>query len=83
PNTALRFRPPSEKRDLTAKKEKGSGVWVLEDRKPKRIVITTGISDGMYSELLPGEVNEGREVIVESLAKPKNQSQSSAPRMRF
>jgi HlyD family secretion protein len=83
PNTALRFRPPSEKRDQTAKKEKGSGVWVLEDKKPKRIAVTTGISDGMYSELLSGEIGEGREVITESLAKPKNQSQSSTPRMRF
>lgn len=82
-NTALRFRPPSEKRGVTEKKEKGSGVWVLEEKKPKRIAITTGISDGTYSELLSGELSEGREVIVESLAKPKTRSQSSAPRMRF
>ncbi len=82
-NTALRFRPPSEKRDLTAKKGKGSGVWVLENKKLKRIAITTGISDGTYTELLSGEIREGQEVIVESLEKPKNQSQSSAPRMRF
>jgi HlyD family secretion protein len=81
PNTALRFRPPSEKRDVTAKKGKGSGIWVLEDKKPKRIAITTGISDGMYSELLSGEISEGREIIVESLSKTK--TQSSAPRMRF
>ena len=83
PNTALRFRPPSEKRGVTEKKEKGSGVWVLEEKKPKRIAITTGISDGTYSELLSGELSEGREVIVESLAKSKTRSQSSAPRMRF
>jgi len=84
-NTALRFRPPTEKKDVTAKKGKGSGVWVLEDKKPKRIAITTGISDGTYTELLSGEIREGQEIIVESLAKPKNQSQSqsSAPRMRF
>ena len=84
-NTALRFRPPTEKKDVTAKKVKGSGVWVLENNKPKRIAITTGISDGTYTELLSGEIREGQEIIVESLAKPKNQSQSqsSAPRMRF
>ena len=84
PNTALRFRP-SEKRDLTAKKGKGSGIWVLENNKLKRIAITTGISDGTYTELLSGEIREGQEIIVESLSKPKNQSpsQSSAPRMRF
>jgi HlyD family secretion protein len=84
-NTALRFRPPSEKKDVTAKKGKGSGIWVLENNKPKRIAITTGISDGTYTELLPGEIKEGQEIIVESLSKSKNQSQSqsSAPRMRF
>jgi len=82
-NTALRFRPPSEKRDVNAKKGKGSGVWVLENNKTKRIAITTGISDGTYTELLSGEIREGQEIIVESLAKPKNQSQSSVPRMRF
>jgi HlyD family secretion protein len=84
-NTALRFRPPSEKKDVTAKKGKGSGIWVLENNKPKRIAITTGISDGAYTELLPGEIKEGQEIIVESLSKSKtqSQSQSSAPRMRF
>ena len=60
-NTALRFRPPTEKKDVTAKKGKGSGVWVLEDKKPKRIAITTGISDGTYTELLSGEIREGQE----------------------
>jgi len=84
PNAALRFRP-SDQQKISEKREKGSGVWVLENRKLKRIAITTGISDGTYTELLSGEISEGQEVIVESLSKPKNQSQSqsSAPRMRF
>ena len=84
PNTALRFRP-SEKRDVNEKKEKGRGVWVLEKKLPKRIAVTTGMSDGTYTELLSGEIREGQEIIVDSLAKPKNQSQSqsSSPRMRF
>jgi len=84
PNTALRFRP-SEIRDAAQKKEKGRGVWGLENKLPKRIAVTTGMSDGTYSELLSGEIREGQEIIVDSLTKPKNQSQSqsSPPRMRF
>lgn len=84
PNAALRFRP-SDQQKISEKREKGSGVWVLENEKLKRIAITTGISDGAYTELLSGEIREGQEVIVESLSKPKNQSQSrsSVPRMRF
>jgi HlyD family secretion protein len=82
PNAALRFRP-SEKQDMTRQREKGNGVWVLLDNKPKRIPITIGISDGIYTELRSGGIREGQDLIVESLTKTKSQSQSSAPRMRF
>lgn len=80
PNLALRFRP-AEKRNAGEKREKGSGVWVLENKKPKRLAVTTGISDGTYTELLSGEISEGQELITEALAKPKSQSPSSGPRM--
>ena len=80
PNAALRFRP-SEKRDMAKQKEKGNGVWVLENKTLKRIAVTTGISDGMYTELLSDKIREGQELIVESLAKPKDQSRTSGPRM--
>lgn len=81
-NAALRFRP-SERRGKGEQKEKtsGSSVWVLENNKPKRISVSTGISDGNYTELVSGSLKEGQELIVESLAKPK--SEGSGPRMRF
>jgi HlyD family secretion protein len=84
PNAALRFRP-SEKRDLTKQKErdKGRAVWTLENKNPKRSAITTGISDGIYTELLSGEIKEGQELIVESTSKTNTQSQTSGPRMHF
>jgi HlyD family secretion protein len=82
PNAALRFRP-AEKRDPNEKKEKGRGVWVLENNVPKRISVTTGMSDGTYTEVLSGEIREGQEVIVDSLVKPRSQSGSSAPRMHL
>lgn len=82
PNAALRFRP-SEKKDMPEKRGEGNGVWVLEKMQPKRIALTTGISDGTYTELLSGEIREGQELIVESLAKSKDNSRSSAPRMHF
>jgi HlyD family secretion protein len=84
PNAALRFRP-SEKRDTTKQKEreKGSGVWVLENKQPKRIAITTGISDGIYTEILSGEIREGQELIVEATSKTSTPSQTSGPRIHF
>jgi len=80
PNAALRFKPAEK---LTMAPLKGPGVWILKEGKPKHIPISTGISDGNYTELVSGGIKEGQELIVESLTKPNNQPQSSGPRMRF
>jgi HlyD family secretion protein len=78
PNAALRFTLPEAKK--TAPREDSTGVWILENEKPKRIQIVTGISDGNFTEVVSGNIKEGEEVIVESLSKPKKPS-SSGPRM--
>ncbi|MBI5747587.1 MAG: efflux RND transporter periplasmic adaptor subunit [Nitrospinae bacterium] len=80
PNAALRFKPP-EMQDKVTAREKSSGVWVIEDKKPKRIKAATGISDGNYTELISGDIKEGQELIVESLTKPKAQYRPTGPRM--
>ena len=74
PNAALRFRPLRRARPRLNKK--GLAVWILEQGKPKRVPITTGISDGSYTELVSGGISEGQELIVESLAKAKVPSPS-------
>jgi HlyD family secretion protein len=75
PNASLRFRPPEKSREKTAEKgpseQKGAAVWVLEDRKPKRVGVKTGISDGNYTEILSGDLKEGDEVIVDSIGGAK------------
>ncbi len=76
-NAALRFRP-SEK--VKIKQQKGSGVWILENGKPKRIAVTTGIGDGNYTEIAAGDLKEGQDVIVESLTKASAQ-RPMGPRM--
>jgi len=78
PNAALRFKP-SEK-GKTAGQQKGAGIWILEEGKPKRIPVSTGISDGNYTELVSGEIKEGQELIVESLTKAKTPT-PTGPRM--
>lgn len=80
PNAALRFRP-SEMRKKDAMKEKGSAVWIVEGGKPKRVKVSTGISDGSFTELVQGDIKDGQELIVESLEKAKSQSGSFGPRM--
>ncbi len=87
PNAALRFRPserpsgPSGANSAGAgeREKKGPSVWVLENDKPKRIVITPGISDGTNTEVVSGDLKEGQQLIVEALKKGK--AQAPAPRM--
>jgi HlyD family secretion protein len=78
PNTALRFSPAEKVKETQARK--GPGVWVLENRKPKRVNVAIGISDGNYSEILSGDLQEGNEVIVEaSSAGKKSNSPPAGP----
>ncbi len=77
PNAALRFRLSNT---VKPSEYKGTGVWITEKDKPRRIKVSTGISDGSYTELVSGEIKEGQEVIVESLAKTKGRA-PSGPRM--
>jgi HlyD family secretion protein len=80
-NAALRFRL-SEKPAVPAGAggKKGPTVWVLENGKPKRVVITPGISDGNYTEVVSGDLKEGQQTIVEALRKGKGPA-PTAPRM--
>jgi len=74
PNAALRFRPSETIKNKVTTQPRGPGVWIVENNKPKRVKVETGISDGNYTEVVSGEINEGQEVIVESLTKTKSQS---------
>jgi HlyD family secretion protein len=78
PNAALRFMPVESSKPST--QQKGAGVWILEQGKPKRVPVSTGISDGSYTELVSGKISEGQEVIVESLTKAKAPA-TTGPRM--
>jgi len=78
PNAALRFRPAE--RTKTKQLQKGAGVWILENRKPKRLPLTLGISDGTFTELVSGELREGQDVITEETL-PKSKGPTTGPRM--
>jgi len=85
PNTALRFKPVEKVGARpagrgAAPESRGPAIWVLENNQPKRVPVSLGIGDGTYTELVSGALQEGREVITESLVKPKGQS-TTGPRM--
>jgi HlyD family secretion protein len=59
PNAALRFTPPGEK------SSDAPGVWVLEDSTLHRVAVRPGISDGESTEIVPGVLTVGANVIVD------------------
>ena len=87
PNSALRFRPQAEGDGSTnavkkrATGNKGPAIWILENNKPKQKKITTGISDGSFTEVVSGELKEGQEVIVSMLGQNNDTQSSRSPRM--
>lgn len=90
PNAALRFKPSTtvksgadSKGQKGTKKAKGPGVWILENNKPKHIKITTGISDGNYTEVKSGDISEGQEIIIDDAAAGKKKTDPAAGAPRF
>jgi HlyD family secretion protein len=87
PNAALRFRMSDRPASAGAGtgtgtgtgEKKGPSIWILENGKPKRIPMKTGISDGVNTEVLSGDFKEGQDLIVEMLKKSK--TAPSGPRM--
>jgi HlyD family secretion protein len=78
PNGALRYRPPSES-SHAANPNPGAPaghvspekvVWILDVKEhPQRAVITTGETDGSFTEVTGGTLKEGDRVIVAALAR--------------
>jgi HlyD family secretion protein len=66
PNAALRFRPTPEMLALADQAETASGraaVWVLEQGALRRIPVRTGITDGVQTAVLDGELAPGAGVV--------------------
>jgi HlyD family secretion protein len=91
PNAALRYHPATETAARTGGASTASeqAVWILDAKNtPKRVVITTGDSDGTNTEVTGGALNDGDRVIVAALARVAAPSgggpgaQSSAPGAR-
>jgi HlyD family secretion protein len=86
PNAALRYHPASGA-PAPAAAAKGArkvmtpeqAVWVLdESNKSRRVVVSTGESDGTYTEVTSGDLKDGDRVILAALAKSTASSASSS-----
>ncbi len=77
-NAALRFRPRESQAEEEGARAAAGGdalhpepdrknrktVWLLERRKVRPVAISLGITDGMVSEVLEGDLREGQAVVV-------------------
>ena len=84
PNSALRFRPPEamlttqhtgsvraagKRQDIT-----GATVWMLDQGKPKPVRVKLGITDGVYTAVQSGNLQEGEQVIVSAANSSANKT---------
>jgi HlyD family secretion protein len=76
PNAALRYHPAAETAAAGGAKgvvkgaESEKAVWVLDrNDQPQRVTVTTGESDGAYTEILTGGLKVGDRLILAALAK--------------
>lgn len=76
PNAALRVT--LQDKELAASARKSTGIWVLEDQKPKRVELTLGISDNRFTEVLSGNISINSRIIVEVTG--KDQKTNGQPR---
>ena len=78
PNKALRFTY-DDGGSAVKKRYKDRGLWILEDGKPVRVSILTGVYDDEFTEVSGAELKEGEEVILEE----KNSAAAKAKAMRM
>ncbi len=63
PNGALRFTPPGAPPPPEAAGAKT--VWTLREGGPVAVAVTVGLSDGLWTEVAPGDIAEGVPVLVD------------------
>ena len=80
PVAAFRFTP----KEITGgKKFEKQGVWIVgKNKKPQRVEIVAGASDGDYTAIKQGEIKEGDRVIVGS-SNDKQQTAQRRPMRMF
>jgi HlyD family secretion protein len=86
-NAALRYHPASETpQPAVTRKGRGKGaapaqaVWTMdEDNKQQRVTVTTGETDGTYTEITSGRLKDGDRVVVAALAKAATAAASGSP----
>jgi len=86
PNPAMRYRPADASKETAAgaagkrKEAQGQRVYVLgKEKKPRAVSVKTGVSDGTYTELVEGNLNEGDLLVTGEAPKGSSSNSGSTP----
>ena len=87
PNAALRYSPEKTSgQEALPRTGKGNAtrVWILKSGKPVPVNVTLGLSDGVFTEVIAGDLSTEDEVVLEKIRKNgTSQSTGRPPSMRF
>jgi HlyD family secretion protein len=81
PNSALRFRPDTQA--VPAKPSRGPVVWKVENGALTQVAVQTGITDGVRTEIVAGDLKEGDAVAVPLSAASGSKSASAPAKSPF
>lgn len=79
PNSAIKFTPYT---DGSGPKYKEQGIWIMDNKRPKRVNITIGVSDDVNTEVLSKELS-GNESVIVGFADNKKTKKQNRPPMRM
>ncbi len=80
PNAAIKFTPYT---DGSGPKYKEQGIWIMENKRPKRINIAVGVSDDVNTEVSSKELKGNETVIVGFVDDKKSKKNAGRPPMRM
>ena len=79
PNSALKFTPVTKG---AVQRYKEQGIWIMENKRLKRINISVGVSDDINTEVISKELN-GDEVVIIGILNSKKSNKNRGPRPRM
>ena len=80
PNAALKFTPNI---DGSGPKYKEQGIWIMENKRPRRVNIVAGVSDDVNTEISSKELKGNETVIIGFAEDRKSKKGGKRPGMRM
>jgi HlyD family secretion protein len=83
PNSTLRYQPSQKEFTKSVETQPGQRLlYRLQNNQPVPVKVTTGITDGSFTEISSGELNVNDELIIEEIDNSK-QDKQGASKFRF